>query len=76
VAGANFVSTSSEDQGRIPHMVLEFEEYLVRTPPKVIVHYVMTREPTELCYGKGVVQRNIDYRQAPHIKPLRDGLTK
>jgi len=76
VAGANFASTSSEDQGRIPHMVHEFEEYLVRTPPKVIVHYVLTREPTGLCYGKGVVQRNIDYRQSPHLKPLRDVITQ
>jgi hypothetical protein len=72
VAGANFSSTSPEDQGRIPHMVREFDEFLTLTPPKSIVFYEMTRNPTGGCFGKGVIQRNFDFRRAPNLKGLKD----
>jgi hypothetical protein len=73
VAGANFSSTLPDEQGRIPHMVREFDAFLTQTPPKVIVSYGLTRDP---CYGKGVIQRNFDFRQAPNLKGLRDIIAK
>jgi len=72
ITGGNFASTATADQGRLPEMVTQFEEYLMRTPPDLIVHYTLTRAPTGSCAGKGVVQRNLDFHQVAHLKPLRD----
>ena len=72
VAGANFSSTSPEEQGRVPHMVREFDDFLTETPPKMIVSYEVTRNPTEGCFGKGVIQRNFDFRRMSNLKGLSD----
>jgi hypothetical protein len=33
---------------------------------------MLTKSPTDNCYGKGVIQRNFDFRQAPNLSGLRD----
>lgn len=73
VAGANFSSTNAADQGRVPRMVAEFDEFLARTPPKAIVVYKLTSEP---CFAKGVIQHNLDYERAAHLSGLRDLLAR
>jgi len=69
VAGANFASTDARAQGRVPNMVREFDRYLKETPPRMIVSYRLT---SESCGAKGVVQHNLDYERAAHLRTLRD----
>jgi hypothetical protein len=71
VAGANFASSSGQDQGLVPHMVREFEDFLMQDPPKAIVVYNVTREP---CPGKGIIQRNFDYERNAALARLRDAI--
>jgi len=71
VAGANFASSSAQDQAPVPHMVREFDAFLTQDPPKAIVVYNVTREP---CPGKGIIQRNFDYERNEALTHLRDAL--
>ncbi len=72
ITGGNFASVSTKDQGLLPDMVASFEEYLSRQPPKLIVVYTLTRVSTGPCAGKGIMQRNLDFNQVPHLWRLRD----
>jgi len=69
ITGGNFGSSSGDAQGLLPHMVREFDDYLTYSPPRIIAIYRVTREP---CPGKGLIQRNLDYQNAPYLKRLRD----
>jgi hypothetical protein len=71
VAGANFASILARDQGRLPHMVREFDAFLKDTPPKVIVYYRRLRDSTVPCYGHIVSEDNLDFRRASYLNDLR-----
>jgi hypothetical protein len=76
VAGSNFSSTASSKQRRVPAMVAEFEDYMDRTPPRILVYYNLKPAPGNLCSGMGVVQENFDFRAVSHLKPLRQHLSR
>lgn len=75
IAGGNFLSTSAGGQARVPQMVRQFEDYLDRTPPKLIVSYALLRDVGGVCYGKGVMQPNLDFTRADYLKPLYQLIT-
>jgi hypothetical protein len=66
VAGGHFSSMGGE--GRLPHMVDEFDRYLATTPPRVIVVYTVL---SDQCPGTTTRLRNLDFRRAPFLQPFR-----
>jgi hypothetical protein len=73
VAGGNFSSIGADEQGRVPHMVTEFDVYLDRKTPRLIAVYTITKAAgPDVCAGKGVIQRNMDFRRAPYLQRLKD----
>ncbi|MEO8484407.1 MAG: glycosyltransferase family 39 protein [Acidobacteriota bacterium] len=71
VGGGNFASMSGD--GRLPHMVHEFDRYLAETPPKVIVVYTMT---TGACAGMTPILHNLDYEHAAYLQGFRDFIAR
>ena len=72
IGGANFNLTDFSQQGLSNEALFEFKSYLKNDPPDIIVHYKKKEVEcyARYCFGRGEVQKNMDFTQIEGLKFL------